>query len=127
MRMKLVRALVPVLVWMLTACGHAISGESASSGVLRMTIGTDPPGLNALVANNAQVSFLSPLIHGFLLRADGEGRLIPDLATEVPAPANGGVSRDGRIVTYHLRRGAHWHDGAPFDARDVVFSFAAAM
>jgi peptide/nickel transport system substrate-binding protein len=125
--MKLVRALVPVLVWSLAACAHATSGGTASTGVLRMTIGTDPPGLNALVANNAQVTFLSPLIHGFLLRADGEGRLIPDLATAVPTAANGGVSRDGRTVTYHLRRGASWHDGAPFDARDVVFSFAAAM
>ena len=36
-------------------------------------------------------------------------------------------ARDGRTVTYHLRRGLRWHDGAPFDARDVVFSFRAAM
>jgi peptide/nickel transport system substrate-binding protein len=45
----------------------------------------------------------------------------------VPTLANGGIARDGRTVTYHLRRGVHWQDGAPFDARDVVFSFAAAM
>ena len=30
-------------------------------------------------------------------------------------------------MTYRLRRGARWHDGAPFDAKDVTFSFAAAM
>ncbi len=61
------------------------------------------------------------------MRADGAGKLIPDLATAVPSVANGGISRDGRTVTYHLRRGVRWHDGTPFDARDVVFSFAAAM
>ncbi len=73
------------------------------------------------------MSYVAPLIFGFLMRADGGGRLVPDLATVVPSRANGGVSADGRTVTYHLRRGVRWQDGAPFDARDVVFSFAAAM
>ena len=92
-----------------------------------MVIGTDPPGLNPLVVDNAQVSYLAPLIHGYLMRDDGRGRLVPDLALVVPTVANGGIARDGRTVTYHLRRDARWHDGAPFDARDVLFSFSAAM
>jgi peptide/nickel transport system substrate-binding protein len=87
----------------------------------------DPPGLNPLVANNAVVSYFAPLVHGYLLDTDGEGRLLPSLATAVPTAANGGIASDGRTVTYHLRRGVRWHDGAPFDARDVVFSFRAAM
>ena len=40
-----------------------------------MVIGTDPPGLNPLVVDNAQVSYLAPLIHGYLMRDDGRGRL----------------------------------------------------
>ncbi|MEA2689728.1 MAG: peptide/nickel transport system substrate-binding protein [Candidatus Eremiobacteraeota bacterium] len=92
-----------------------------------MVSGTDLPGFNSLVFNSGTLSYFSPLFHGYLMRADGAGKLIPDLAVAVPTVANGGVSRDGRTVTYHLRRGARWHDGTPFDARDVVFSFAAAM
>jgi peptide/nickel transport system substrate-binding protein len=103
--------------------GHA---AGASRDTVRTAIGTDPPGLNPLVFDNAQVSYLAPLIHGYLLRTDGAGRLIPDLATVVPTRANGGISADGRMVTYRLRRNVRWHDGAPFDAKDVVFSFAAA-
>jgi len=125
-----VRALAAALVIGLAACTHpSNAGGSAPSGaardVVRIAIGTDPPGLNPLVFDNAQVFYLAPLIHGYLLRIDGAGRLIPDLATVVPARANGGVSADGRTVTYHLRRGVRWHDGAPFDAKDVAFSFAA--
>ena len=95
--------------------------------LVRMSSGSDLPGWNPLVFDNATVSNFGTLIHGYLMRADGEGRLIPDLATQIPTRANGGISPDGRTVIYHLRRGVRWHDGAPFDAKDVVFSFAAAM
>jgi peptide/nickel transport system substrate-binding protein len=102
-------------------------GANAPRDVVRTAIGTDPPGLNPLVFDNAQISYIAPLIHGYLLRTDGTGTLIPDLATVVPSRTNGGISADGRTVTYRLRRGVRWHDGVPFDAKDVVFSFAAAM
>jgi len=49
------------------------------------------------------------------------------LAQAVPSLANGGISKDGRTITYHLRRNVRWHDGAPFTSRDVAFSFAAIM
>ncbi|MBV8151572.1 MAG: hypothetical protein JOY59_08445, partial [Candidatus Eremiobacteraeota bacterium] len=103
------------------------TGSGAAPAVLRMATTVDPPGLNPLVFDNAEVTYLSPLVHGFLLRTDADGRLIPDLATEVPTVRNGGISRDGKTVTYHLRRGVQWQDGVPFDARDVVFSFHAAL
>jgi peptide/nickel transport system substrate-binding protein len=102
-------------------------GSDATPETLRTSISVDPPGWNPLVFDNAAVSLYAEFIHGYLLRADDRGRLIPDLAIEVPTVANGGISRDGRTVTYHLRRDARWHDGVPFDARDVVFSFDAAM
>ncbi|HTD33597.1 MAG TPA: peptide ABC transporter substrate-binding protein [Candidatus Elarobacter sp.] len=128
--MKLVRALAAAASLALAGCaqtGTGASGVRTAAGVLRLDSATDPPGLNPLVVDNAQVVYFAPLIHGFLFRADGAGRLVPDLATAVPTAANGGISRDGRTVVYHLRRNVRWHDGAPFGARDVVFSFGAAM
>ncbi|HEX3465282.1 MAG TPA: peptide ABC transporter substrate-binding protein [Candidatus Elarobacter sp.] len=128
--MNSIRALAAVLLVVLTACTH-VSGVGTGAGratdVLHLDSATDPPGFDPLVFDNAQIVYFAPLIHGFLFRADGEGKMVPDLATVVPTAANGGISRDGRTVTYHLRRGLRWHDGAPFDARDVVFSFDAAM
>jgi ABC-type transport system substrate-binding protein len=54
----------------------------------------------------------------------------PDLATEVPTVANGGVATTGcadtaakMCVTWHLRQGVHWDDGSTFTARDVCDTF----
>ena len=57
---------------------------------------------------------------------DADGNLIPILAAEVPSLANGGVSRDGKTITWKLKRNVQWHDGKPFTADDVVFTAAYA-
>jgi ABC-type transport system substrate-binding protein len=70
---------------------------------------------------------LADLTMAWLLRSGADDRPRPELALEVPSRANGGVSRDGRTIVYHLRHGARWSDGAPFTARDVIFSTRVAM
>ena len=57
---------------------------------------------------------------------DADGNLVPILAAEVPSLANGGVSRDGKSITWKLKRNVQWHDGKPFTADDVVFTAAYA-
>jgi peptide/nickel transport system substrate-binding protein len=57
---------------------------------------------------------------------DQEGNLIPMLAAEIPSPENGGVARDGMTVTWKLKKGVQWHDGAPFTADDAVFNWEYA-
>ncbi|HLT59473.1 MAG: ABC transporter substrate-binding protein [Limnochordales bacterium] len=37
------------------------------------------------------------------------------------------VSEDGLAYTFHLRQGVKWHDGEPFDAEDVAFTFQVWM
>ncbi len=34
------------------------------------------------------------------------------------------VSEDGTVYTFHLREGVTWHDGTPFTADDVVFTYS---
>ncbi len=53
---------------------------------------------------------------------DAEGNLVPCLAAEIPTRENGGLSADGKTVTWKLKRGVTWHDGKPFTADDVVFT-----
>ena len=53
---------------------------------------------------------------------DPQGRLIPDLAKEVPSVANGGLSADGLSWKVKLRPDVKWHDGAPFTAEDVKYT-----
>src|SRR6202011_1372588 len=58
---------------------------------------------------------------------DAAGRPVPALALVVPSRANGGISKDGLTVTYHLRPGVFWHDGKPFTSADVAASYRAVM
>lgn len=105
---------------------NAARPNTAHSNALHLEVERDPPGFDPLVSDNATIADLAPLVHGFLLGVDARGAFTPDLVTVVPSRANGGISADGRTIRYRLRRGVRWHDGAPFDARDVVFSFSAA-
>jgi len=45
------------------------------------------------------------------------------LASEIPTPANGGVTADFKTVTWKLRTGVKWSDGTPFGASDVAFTY----
>ena len=58
---------------------------------------------------------------------DPTGRPVPELLRTIPTVQNGGVSRDGRTIVYHLRPGVHWSDGVPVSARDVLFSLHAIV
>ncbi len=51
------------------------------------------------------------------------GEFIPNLATEVPTLENGGISSDGKLWKIKLKKGIKWHDGAPFSAKDVEFTY----
>jgi len=57
---------------------------------------------------------------------DNDGNLVPILAAEVPTRENGGLSADGKSVTWKLKKGVTWHDGQPFTADDCLFTWEYA-
>jgi peptide/nickel transport system substrate-binding protein len=90
--------------------------------VLRFATGEDIVGLNNHLNSQLTLSYMSSMTMAWLLRYDQHNRPVPELATEVPSRQNGGISADGKTITYHLRRDAKWSDGVPFGADDVRFS-----
>ena len=96
-------------------------------GVLRIGNLQEPDTLDPEVGNQQIDSDLAMLWGGFFFNWSDQNQYVPELATELPTLQNGGISKDGRTITYHLRRGVTWHDGAPFDARDVIFTWHAIM
>jgi peptide/nickel transport system substrate-binding protein len=54
---------------------------------------------------------------------DNDGNLVPVLASEIPTAQNGGVLEGGKVVRWRLKKGVTWHDGKPFTADDVVFTW----
>jgi peptide/nickel transport system substrate-binding protein len=118
--------------------GCSSSGKAAASiidrvnswtipGVLRIEAGTVPDNLNPLIGQMSVDTDLSMFWSGHLFNWSDEGKMIPELATELPSTSNGGISADGRTIVYHLRHGVRWQDGAPFGAADVIFTWRAIM
>ncbi len=87
----------------------------------------EPHTLDPVISTMSFEDDVYQLEYDGLIRYDNRARPIPDLARAVPTLANGGISRDGRTITYHLMPSARWHDGAPVTAADVIFTWHAIM
>ena len=91
-------------------------------GLLKLLWWQAPTLLNPHFAVGAKDLNASRIFYEPLAAWDPEGNLVPILAAEIPSLANGGIARDGRSVTWMLKRNVRWHDGKPFTADDVVFN-----
>jgi peptide/nickel transport system substrate-binding protein len=69
------------------------------------------------LASDASSREVANLIYNGLVKYDGDLNLVGDLAESWQ------VSPDGLTITFKLRRGVKWHDGAPFTAQDVLFTY----
>jgi peptide/nickel transport system substrate-binding protein len=118
------RVLAALALVALAACAHP---ATQTQPALRLAIVSEPHSLLPLLAQSIQDNEILRLIYDPLIACDRAGRPVPALAAVVPTRANGGISRDGLTVTYHLRRGVRWHDGTPFSSADVAASFRAVM
>jgi peptide/nickel transport system substrate-binding protein len=129
MHIRFLRLTAVAAIVLISGCtksgGTGLSGRVNSwtqPHVLRFADAGDLNTLNPHLGQFADIGFLSSMTMAWLIKWDENNRAYPELATEVPTTANGGVSKDGLTITYHLRKGVRWSDGAPFTADDVVFS-----
>jgi len=136
------KTLVLVLITGLLAASAKVVTTAASSGaasaaterhpyttphVLRYATGEDISNLNPHLATQATVGYMSSMTMAWLLKVGPDSKPVPELATVVPTEENGGISKDGLTLTYHLRKDAKWSDGVPFTADDVVFSIKTIL
>jgi peptide/nickel transport system substrate-binding protein len=52
---------------------------------------------------------------------------VPQLATEVPSVANGGISEDGLTYTFKIRQGVTFHNGADLTPSDFAYTFQRGL
>jgi len=109
-----------------TGPGPAVAGHTIP-GVLRIANNSEPDNMNPVVGNQQVEVDLSMFWGGYLLNWSDQNKFVPELATQEPTAENGGVSKDGLSITYHLRKGVKWQDGPEFSADDVIYTWQQIM
>lgn len=79
----------------------------------------DAKRLLPLFASDSASADISGRIFNGLTKYDKDLNIVGDLAESWQ------ISRDGREIIFHLRKGVKWHDGKPFTSEDVVFTYKA--
>lgn len=100
--------------------------KRGGGGPLRVLWWQAPTLLNPHFAVGTKDQDASRIFYEPLANWDADGNLVPILATEIPSITNGGLSEDGKSVTWKLKKGVTWHDGKPFTADDCVFNWQYA-
>jgi peptide/nickel transport system substrate-binding protein len=100
--------------------------KRGGGGALKVLWWQSPTLLNPHFAVGTKDQDGSRIFYEPLAAFDPDGNIIPILAAEVPTMQNGGLSKDGKSVTWRLKKNVQWHDGKPFTADDVVFNWEYA-
>jgi peptide/nickel transport system substrate-binding protein len=122
------RAAIVAVAVLLASCGRM--GQTAyhsTSDTLQVGTAIEPNSFNPLLATESIENDLDRLIFNGLTLEDEHNATQPDLAAVVPTQQNGGISKDGKTIIYHLRKNVRWQDGVPFTSRDVKFTWQAIM
>ncbi len=107
---------------------RAAAAQGSEGGEL--IVGTSQEAVNynpLLYANTGLETLPDVLMFDSLMKLEPDGTYAANLATEVPTKENGGISADGLTWTFKLRNDVTWHDGQPFTARDVQFTWQTVM
>ncbi|AFZ69442.1 ABC transporter substrate-binding protein [Deinococcus peraridilitoris] len=97
----------------------ALSSASAQGDILKLPLINDPI-MNPLIAPDLGSILINKVIFPGLVRQGEDLLPRPDLAKSWK------VSNAGLVYTFNLRDDVKWHDGKPFSADDVVFTFKTA-
>ena len=77
----------------------------------------DASYLNPILSTDSASSAINNLIFNGLIKYDKDIKLTGDLAQ------SWSVTDYGKTIVFHLRKGVSWHDGKPFSAEDVKFTY----
>jgi len=96
----------------LAASTIPVTGDSLVEG----TIG-EASTLIPLLATDSSSHAVAGQIYNGLVKYDKNLNIVGDVAESFD------ISPDGLIITFHLRKGVKWHDGAPLTSRDVLYTY----
>ncbi len=111
------RTLILVAVFFTASLILSACGAPVQSGPLTVIIGSDEGLLTPVNYNTDTGYWMLGWVYDSLYTLDPDLNPIPSLAT------NATLSTDGLTWQIALRNDVRWHDGQPFTAQDVIFSY----
>ncbi|MEA2014837.1 MAG: peptide-binding protein [Thermodesulfobacteriota bacterium] len=119
-----------IIITLLPLCGcegdrkegdsHAVesptSGAAYGDVIVEGSIG-DASNLIPILSSDSTSHSIASMIFNGLVKYDEDMGVAGDLAESWD------ISDDGLEITFHLRKGVKWHDGHPFTADDVLFTY----
>ena len=114
--------LTAAMCFCLTACSAKAPGQSTeterTSGSTLVYGSSDYTRINPAMDEHCEINML--LFDG-LTDHDGKNQIVPRLAESWD------YEKKTKTYTFHLVKDVQWHDGEPFTAEDVKFTFEAIM
>ena len=92
------------------------SYQVLSASTLQLSISSSPARINPLLATDSASSEVAGYLFNGLVKFDKNGTIVGDLAESFTFENNTTL-----LVT--LRKGVVWHDGKPFGADDVIYTY----
>ena len=90
---------------------------SLEASTLQLVTSSNPSRLNPLLATDSASSEITNFLFNGLVKFDKNNRkIIGDLAQSYSF-------KDDKTVIFKLKKGVKWHDGKPFSAQDVLFTY----
>ena len=93
-----------------------------SGGELRLSLHSEPKTFDPVLVDDEASENIRYLTGGVLVRLNRQTQALePGLANSWQ------VSKDGRRITFHLRKGLNFSDGTPFTSEDVAYTMHRLM
>ncbi|MDD5099547.1 MAG: peptide-binding protein [Syntrophales bacterium] len=99
----------------------SVAAELANGDILVEGSIGDASNLIPLLASDATSHEISGLVFNGLIKFDKDVHIVGDLAESWE------ISGDGLAITFRLRRNVRWHDGKPFTAHDVLYTYRVTV
>ncbi len=108
-----------------TAPTQAAAGAPKRGGTVTIAYSQEPPTLNHYIGTTSAMWSINSMVIEGLVTLDADGKFVPLLAEVLPTKENGGVSADGKTITFKHKKGVKWSDGSAFTCDDVVSTWKA--
>ncbi len=95
----------------------AVGGTNLAGDALSSSEIAEPINLIPAISSDSASHQIASYIYNGLVKYDKDLNLTGDLAESWE------ISPDNKSITFHLRKNVKWHDGEPFTAEDVKFTY----